>query len=184
MSLCDTAAPPGAFGYNAKDGKDPMSPSDSASASSLAEEAVFYSGDVARIAGVSPRQLQWLDERQVVSPRKEGRRRKYAPQQVLEVLTVSSLRRKGLSLHRIRRVLRLLRREWGQHSAALSAGAAQLYLLTNGDSIHFETHPEGIVDRLIGAKTAMYLVSLSDLSRTITLEKPVRRSRTRQLPLF
>lgn len=161
-----------------------MLPSDSASASSLAEEAVFFSGDVARIAGVSRHQLQWLDERQVVSPRKEGRRRKYAPQQVLEVLTVSSLRRKGLSLQRIRRVLRLLRREWGQHSAAISAGPAKLYLLTNGDSIHFETQPEGIVDRLIGAKTAMYLVCLTDLARSITSEKPARRSRTRQLALF
>jgi len=164
--------------------KNAMSPSDSASASSLAEEAVFFSGDVTRMAGVSRHQLQWLDERQVVSPRKEGRRRKYVPQQVLEILTVSSLRRKGLSLKKIRRVLRLLRREWGQHSAAISAGPAKLYLLTNGDSIHFETQPEGILDRLAGAKTAMYLVCLSDLSRTITSEKPTRRSRTRQLPLF
>jgi DNA-binding transcriptional MerR regulator len=161
-----------------------MSPSDGASASSLAEQAVFFSGDVARIAGVSARQLQWLDERQVVSPRKEGRRRKYAAQQVLEVLIVSSLRRKGLSLQRLRRVLRLVRRELGQYSEGASAGPSKLYLLTNGDSIHFETQPEGIIDRLIGAKTAMYLVSLSDLSRTITSEKPARRSRTRQLVLF
>lgn len=161
-----------------------MSPSDNVSPSSSPVETVFLSGDLARIAGVSRRQLQWLDERQVVSPRQEGRRRKYAPQQVLEVLIVADLRRKGLSLQRIRRVLRLLRREWAQHSAAISDGDSRLYLITNGDSIHIETQPEGILDRLAGAKTAMYLVCLSDLSRAITSEKPARRSRTRQLALF
>ena len=161
-----------------------MPPSDSASVLSLGEEAVYLSGDVARIAGVSRRQLQWLDERQVVSPRQEGRRRKYAPRQVLEVLTVSSLRRKGLSLQKVRRVLRLLRREWAQVSAAMSNGTSRLYLLTNGDSIHLEAQPGDILDRLAAAKTAMYVVSLGDLARAITSEKPARRSRTRQLPLF
>jgi len=161
-----------------------MSPSDSPSALSSAEESVFLSGDLARIAGVSRRQLQWLDERQVVSPRQEGRRRKYSPQQVLEVLTVSSLRRKGLSLQKVRRVLRLLRREWGQVAAAISGGASRLYLITNGESIHLETQPERILERLAAAKTAMYLVSLSDLAGNIAIDKPARRSRTRQLALF
>jgi len=160
-----------------------MSASDSAPGS-ISEEPVYFTGDVTRIAGVTLHQLRWLDERQIVSPRKEGHRSKYAPQQVLEVLTVSSLRKKGLSLQRIRRVLRLLRREWGQYSAAMAAGPEKLYLVTNGDSIHLEAQAEGILDRLAGAKTAMYLVCLSDLSRAITSEKPARRSRTRQLPLF
>jgi DNA-binding transcriptional MerR regulator len=45
------------------------------------------------------------------------------PQQVLEILTVSALRRKGLSLQKIRRVLRLMRRELGpQFSHALGGG--------------------------------------------------------------
>src|SRR5260370_12668143 len=144
-----------------------MSTSDNASPSSSAEESVFFSGDVTRIAGISRRQLQWLDERQVDSPRKEDRRRKYAPQQVLEILTVSSLRKKGMSLQRIRRVLRLLRRQSGQHAADISSHPSKLYLLTNGDSVHVEAQPEGILDRLAGAKTAMYLVCLSDLSNAI-----------------
>lgn len=158
--------------------------SDSASPSISAEEPVFFSGDVIRIAGVSLHQLRWLDERQIVSPRKEDHRCRYAPQQVLEILAVCSLRRKGLSLARIRRILRHLRREWAQHSAATPPSPSKLYLLTNGDSIHLEAQPEDILDRLAGAKSPMYLVCLSDLSRTITSERPSRKSRTRQLPLF
>ena len=61
-------------------------------------ERVFLSADVARLAGVSLRQLQWWDERKVISPRKDDRRRIYVPEQVLELLRVAALRRKGLSL--------------------------------------------------------------------------------------
>ena len=40
-------------------------------------ERVFLSADVARLAGISLRQLQWWDERKLVSPRQEGHRRVY-----------------------------------------------------------------------------------------------------------
>jgi len=41
-----------------------------------APEAESYtSADVAKIAAVSLRQLQWWDERKVVSPRQDGHRR-------------------------------------------------------------------------------------------------------------
>jgi DNA-binding transcriptional MerR regulator len=82
-------------------------------------EPVFLSADVARIAGVSLRQLQWWDERKLVSPRIEDHRRVYVPDQVLEILVVAALRRKGLSLQKIRKVLRMLRRELGQKGSVL-----------------------------------------------------------------
>ena len=66
----------------------------------------FRSADVARMADVSLRQMQWWDERKLVSPRIEDHRRVYIPEQVLEILTVAALRRKGLSLQKIRKVLR------------------------------------------------------------------------------
>ena len=43
----------------------------------------YTSGEVSRIAGVSLRQLQWWDERNVVSPRQEGHRRVYLPHEVV-----------------------------------------------------------------------------------------------------
>ncbi len=146
-------------------------------------EQVFFSGDVTRMAGVTLHQLQWLDERQVVSPLKENHRRRYGLQEVLEILTVAALRRKGLSLQKIRRLLRLLRRDLGQRFGAISIGPPKLYLLTDGSSIHLEEQ-QGVLDRLAVAKTPMYLVCLSDLFKSITPHKTARRSRTRQLPLF
>ena len=42
-------------------------------------EWLFLSADVARMAGVSLRQMQWWDERKLVSPRIEHHRRVYIP---------------------------------------------------------------------------------------------------------
>src|SRR2546430_15275687 len=87
-----------------------------------AEQERYTSGDVARIAGVSLRQLQWWDERNVVSPRQEGHRRVYPQQEVVEVSVIAELRRKGFSLQKIRRVPRLLQRERGKRLGGAPGG--------------------------------------------------------------
>jgi DNA-binding transcriptional MerR regulator len=65
-------------------------------------DRTYSSTDVAGIAGVSLRQLQWWDERKVVSPRHEGHRRVYFPAEVVEITVIAELRRKGFSLQKIR----------------------------------------------------------------------------------
>ena len=49
------------------------------------EERGYNSTDVARICGVTLRQLQWWDERNVVSPRQDGHKRVYMSQEVVEI---------------------------------------------------------------------------------------------------
>src|SRR5262249_41170412 len=141
------------------------------------------SADVSRMAGVSLRQLQWWDERKVVSPSKEDHRRAYLSEQVLEIFTVAALRRKGLSLQKTRRILRLLRRELGRLSNAWY-GRAKMYLLTDGSSIYVDAQPEGILHRLTDARKPMYLVCLSDQMEAITSNKAPSRYLTKQLQLF
>ena len=145
-------------------------------------ELVFFSVDVARIAGVSKRQLQWWDERKVVSPRKADHRRVYAPQQVLEVLTVAALRRKGLSLQRLRRVLRVMRRQ--MRELVNHSSASKVYVLTDGHSVHLDDRPERILKRLTEAKKGMYLVCINDQVARMTTEKASHRYLITQLPLF
>ena len=61
----------------------------------------YTSSEVARLCGVSLRQLQWWDERSVVSPRQDGHRRIYMPEEVVEISVIAELRRKGFSLQKI-----------------------------------------------------------------------------------
>jgi DNA-binding transcriptional MerR regulator len=52
-------------------------------------DRTYTSSDVSRIAGVSLRQLQWWDERKVVSPRHEGHKRVYLPEEVVEITVIA-----------------------------------------------------------------------------------------------
>lgn len=137
----------------------------------------FTSTDVARIAAVSLRQLQWWDERKVVSPRHEGHRRVYLAEEVVEITMIAELRRKGFSLQKIRRVLRFLQREMGKRLADVLAGGSNLHLLTDGKSIYLEDQQERIIDLLKNARQPMFLVSVSDQVRRLE-ETPRKTARS------
>src|SRR5450631_516293 len=136
----------------------------------------FNSTDVARICGVSLRQLQWWDERNVVSPRQDGHKRIYMAEEVVEISVIAELRRKGFSLQKIRRVLRFLQKDMGKRLSDALQGHAEIHLLTDGKSIYLEEAPDRIIDLLKSARQPMFLVCVSDQVRRLTqnLKKPAR----------
>ena len=140
------------------------------------EQDRYTSGDVARIAGVSLRQLQWWDERNVVSPRQEGHRRVYLAHEVVEVSVIAELRTKGFSLQKIRRVLRFLQKDMGKRLSDALQGNSEIHLLTDGKSIYLEETPDRIIDLLKNARQPMFLVCVSDQVRRLTqaVKKPAR----------
>jgi DNA-binding transcriptional MerR regulator len=143
----------------------------------LDPEEVYTSSEVARISGVSLRQLQWWDERGVVRPSQQGHRRAYLPQQVVEVSVIAALRKKGFSLQKIRRVLKFLQKEMGKRLADTTAAQADIHLLTDGKNIYLEDEPERIIDVMKNARQPMFLVCVSDQLRRIHLagvRKPVK----------
>jgi len=125
----------------------------------------YSSGDVAEIAGVSLRQLQWWDEKGVVSPRQEGHRRVYAAQEVVEVSVIAELRRKGFSLQKIRRVLRYLHKEMGKRLSDAVAANSEIHLITDGKAIFLEDEPNRVIDILKDATQPMFLVCVTDQLR-------------------
>jgi DNA-binding transcriptional MerR regulator len=125
-------------------------------------ELIYTSTEVSRIAQISLRQLQWWDERQVVSPRQENHQRLYSTDQVIEIAIIAELRRKGVSLQKIRHVLRLLPREMSRRFADSRAEGSKLHLLTDGCSLYLEEHQDRIIDRLTQARQPMFLVCVSD----------------------
>ena len=139
-------------------------------------EQFFTSSDVSRISGVSLRQLQWWDERNVVSPRQDGHRRVYAPDEVVEVSVIAALRKKGFSLQKIRRVLRYLQKEMGKRLAEAASSDAELHLLTDGKNIYIEESADRVVDLMKNARQPMFLVCVTDQLRRFHLaaKKPVK----------
>ncbi len=143
----------------------------------------YTSTDVARICGVSLRQLQWWDERNVVSPRQDGHKRVYLAQEVLEVSVIAELRRKGFSLQKIRRVLRFLQKDMGKRLSEAMTSESETHLLTDGKSIYLEEAPDRIIDLLKNARQPMFLVCVSDQVRRLSqgLKKPARSETAKPL---
>ncbi len=139
-------------------------------------ERTFSSSEVSGVAGVSLRQLQWWDERKVVSPRHEGHRRIYLASEVVEITVIAELRRKGFSLQKIRRVLRFLQKEMGRRLAEVMQSASDLHLVTDGKSIYLEEKQERIIDIFKNSRQPMFLVCVSDQVRRLdhTERKPMR----------
>jgi DNA-binding transcriptional MerR regulator len=139
-------------------------------------QRTYTSTEVARIADVSLRQLQWWDERKVVSPRHEGHKRIYLAEEVVGITVIAELRRKGFSLQKIRRVLRFLQREMGKRLAEILSTDSKLHLLTDGKSIYLEDQQERIIDLLKQARQPMFLVCVSDQVRRLdeAPRKPAR----------
>ena len=137
----------------------------------------YTSLECAQVARVSLRQLQWWDERKVVSPRHEGHRRVYLPEEVIEITVIAELRRKGFSLQKIRRVLRFLHREMGKKLAEVLEATSELHLVTDGKSIYLEDQHARIVDLLKEARQPMFLVCVSDQVQRLrepATRKPVK----------
>ena len=131
------------------------------------QDRTYSSSEVAGVAGVSLRQLQWWDERNVVSPRQDGHKRIYSRAEVVEISVIAELRRKGFSLQKIRRVLRFLQREMGKRLAEVMHASSHLHLVTDGKSIYLEEQQERIIDILKNARQPMFVVCVTDQAKRL-----------------
>ncbi len=139
-------------------------------------EQRFTSRDVVSLTGITLRQLQWWDERHIVVPAREGRRRLYSMEDLAEVAVICELRHRGFSLQRVRKVMRFLQREFGKRLAETVSGASEYHLLTDGKTLYLETSPRQIVDILKNARQPMLTICLSDTVRQVRAEIRAKKS--------
>lgn len=139
----------------------------------------FTSREVVELTGITPRQLQWWDERSVVVPAREGHRRVYSMEDLAEVAVICELRRKGFSLQRVRKVMRFLQREFGKRLAQTVSGASEYHLLTDGETLYLETSPRQIVDILKNARQPVLAICLSDAVKQVRAEVRGKKSSAR-----
>jgi len=127
----------------------------------------FTSREVVSLTGITPRQLQWWDERRIVVPAREGHRRLYSMENLAEVAVICELRRRGFSLQRMRKVISFLQREFGKTLAETVTGASDYHLLTDGHTLYLETSARQIVDILKNSRQPMLAICLSDTVRQV-----------------
>jgi len=125
-------------------------------------QSTFTSKEVVALSGISPRQLQWWDEKGIVVPARDGHRRIYSRDDLAEVAVICELRQRGFSLQKIRRVIRFVQKELGKRLVETVVAASEYHLLTDGRHIYLEDSARGVVDLLKNARQPMLSVCLSD----------------------
>jgi DNA-binding transcriptional MerR regulator len=138
----------------------------------------FPSQEVIALTGVTARQLQWWDERGVVKPERQGHRRLYSMQNVMEMAVICELRRKGFSLQGVRKVMRFLQREFGKGLGEIVTRGSDLHLLTDGTHLYLETSARQIVDILKNSKQPILGICLSDALRQVRSDAVARKAST------
>ena len=141
-------------------------------------EERFTSQQVIKLTGITPRQLQWWDERGVVKPQREGHRRLFSMNQLTEIAVICQLRRKGFSLQGVRKVVRFLDREFGTGLAEIVDGDSEIHLLTDGNNLYLETSAKQIVDILKNSNQPILGICLSDAVRRIRADVTAAKAST------
>jgi DNA-binding transcriptional MerR regulator len=113
----------------------------------------------AKITGVTLRQLQYWDETDLVTPSVvrplecAGRIRIYNFPNLVEIRTITKLRKDGMSIQKIRRSLGYLKFRYSDIDKPL----AQMTLVTNGDSI-FVLAENVMIDTLRNGQSVSWVV--------------------------
>jgi hypothetical protein len=146
---------------------------------SVLGDRIYSSADLcALIPGVSARKLQWLDEQGCLKPdRAGGRNRRYRIEDALTIAIIVDLRMRGLSLQRIRAIVRRIRLEAGRLIYLVSNGQRP-YLLIDGKSLSIELLPARILDELSTSKRHCFVVNVQD--RVAIFEKELHKRSFRQ----
>jgi DNA-binding transcriptional MerR regulator len=127
----------------------------------------FTSREVVEVTGITPRQLQWWDERRIVRATRQGHRRMYSMEDLTEIAVICELRQRGFSLQRVRKVIRFLQTEFDKRLAETVRSGSDYHLLTDGRNLYLETSARQIVDILKNSHQPMLAVCISDTVRQV-----------------
>jgi DNA-binding transcriptional MerR regulator len=107
----------------------------------------YSAREVAALTGLTARQLQWWDARQLLSASVASRptaaggftERRYSPVDLYELSALAELRRQGFTVQRIRKILAALREHFGIRLFEALGGDGPVTLLVDGLDIYART---------------------------------------------
>ena len=114
----------------------------------------FTTEQVSKIGKISIRQLQWWDKQNVLSPLNNGRLRAYTVEQAAGAALFGELRRRGVSLQRIRRIAPTI---------DTSALLTNSYFLMDGCAAYLENRPEKAIRMICCNRRAITAIYLPDI---------------------
>jgi DNA-binding transcriptional MerR regulator len=147
-------------------------------------EGWFSTQDVIALTAISARQLQWWDKRKLFPPAIPSQKtaaggfteRRYTPIELLELMVLADLRRKGFSVARIRKLLQVLRTRFKTRLYEAIEGGGPVTLYIDGENIYAKTESGDLFSILDDAAQPLMMMGEDlKLRQLIARERPARR---------
>ena len=145
---------------------------------------LYSSREVAQLTGLTARQLQWWAKRDLFLPAVPSHKteaggfteRRYTPVELLELMVLADLRRKGFSVSRIRKLLQVLKTRFKTRLYDAIEGGGPVTLYIDHDNIYARTAAGDLFSILDNAAQPLMMMGEDiKLRQLIARERPARR---------
>ena len=145
---------------------------------------LYSSREVAQLTGLTARQLQWWAKANLFPPAVESHKteaggfteRRYTPIELLELMVLSDLRRKGFTVARIRKLLQVLKTRFKTRLYDAIEGGGPVTLFIDGENIYARNDAGDLFSILDNAAQPLMMMGEDiKLRQLIARERPARR---------
>ena len=145
---------------------------------------LYSSREVAQLTGLTARQLQWWAKANLFPPAVESHKteaggfteRRYTPIELLELMVLSDLRRKGFTVARIRKLLQVLKTRFKTRLYDAIEGGGPVTLFIDGENIYARNTAGDLFSILDNAAQPLMMMGEDiKLRQLIARERPARR---------
>ncbi len=152
---------------------------------------LYSSREVAQLTGLTARQLQWWAERKffpatVPSHKTEAggyTERRYTPIELLELMVLADLRRRGFTLANIRRLLNVLKTRFKTRLYDAIEGGGPVTLYIDGLNIYARSVAGDLFNVLENASQPLLMVGDDvRLRQLIARERPTKKTKVPKVP--
>ena len=140
---------------------------------------LYSSREVAAITGLTARQLQWWDRRGIFAPAIPTQRterggfteRRYTPIELLELMVLADLRRRGFTVARLRRLMRVLGSRFKVRLYEAIEGGGPVTLYIDGAKIYARTRAGALFNVLENPEQPLLMVGEELKLRELTVRE-------------
>lgn len=152
---------------------------------------LYSSREVAQLTGLTARQLQWWAARKLFPPAVPSHKtdaggyteRRYTPVELLELMVLADLRRRGFTVASIRRLLNVLKTRFKTRLYDSIEGGGPVTLFIDGFNIYARTEAGELFNLLENPSQPLLMIGEDvRLRQLIARERPARRAATGRPP--
>ncbi|MGH9384653.1 MAG: MerR family transcriptional regulator [Vicinamibacterales bacterium] len=152
---------------------------------------LYSSREVAQLTGLTARQLQWWAERKLFPPAVPSKKtdaggyteRRYTPIELLELMVLADLRRRGFTVANIRRLLHVLKTRFKTRLYDSIEGGGTVTLFIDGLDIYARTEAGDLFNVLENPSQPLLMIGDNlRLRQLIARERPARKTKVPKVP--